>query len=145
MDEQTLEYVKARSSRTCTAYIADEDAVYDETYEIDLSENKIIITELKSRGIELINLTLGNPYLIPHFNRPCINAPEDGRIGMERIYSVTKEISQAFPEIKFIMSGLSFEGENALDYAAEAIENGVVEGKEYLDSMKKYRSTYGVE
>ena len=38
VDEQTLEYVKARSSRTCTAYIADEDAVYDETYEIDLSE-----------------------------------------------------------------------------------------------------------
>ena len=27
----------------------------------------------------------------------------------------------------------------------EAIENGVVEGKEYLESMKKYRSTYGVE
>ena len=93
--------------------------------EIDLSETKIIITELKSRGIELINLTLGNPYLIPHFNRPCINAPEDGKIGMERIYSVTKEISGAFPEIKFIMSGLSFEGENAVDYATEAIEKGV--------------------
>ncbi len=93
--------------------------------EIDLSETKIIINELKSRGIDLINLTLGNPYLIPHFNRPCINAPEDGKIGMERIYSVTKEISGAFPEIKFIMSGLSFEGENALDYAAEAIEKGV--------------------
>lgn len=93
--------------------------------EIDLSETKIIINELKNRGIELINLTLGNPYLIPHFNRPCINAPEDGRIGMERIYSVTKEISQTFPEIRFIMSGLSFEGENALDYAADAIANGV--------------------
>ena len=93
--------------------------------EIDLSETKIIITELKSRGIELINITLGNPYLIPHFNRPCINAPEDGKIGMERIYSVTKEISGAFPEIKFIMSGLSFEGENAVDYATEAIEKGV--------------------
>ena len=36
VDEQTLEYVKARSSRTFTAYKADEDAVYDETYEIDL-------------------------------------------------------------------------------------------------------------
>ena len=93
--------------------------------EIDLSETKIIINELKSRGIELINLTLGNPYLIPHFNRPCINEPEDGRIGMERIYSVTKELSGAFPDIKFIMSGLSFEGENAVDYATEAIEKGV--------------------
>ena len=93
--------------------------------EIDLSETKIIINELRNRGIELINLTLGNPYLIPHFNRPCINAPEDGKIGMERIYSVTKEINEAFPEISFIMSGLSFEGENALDYAADAVEKGI--------------------
>ena len=93
--------------------------------EIDLTETKVIISELKSRGIELINLTLGNPYLIPHINRPCINSPEDGRIGMERIYSVTKEIASAFPEIKFVMSGLTFEGENAVDYAAEAVENGV--------------------
>ena len=36
VDEQTVEYVKGRSSRTFTAYKADEDAVYDETYEIDL-------------------------------------------------------------------------------------------------------------
>ena len=26
-----------------------------------------------------------------------------------------------------------------------AIENGVIEGKEYLSAMKEYRSTYGVE
>ena len=37
VDEQTLEYVKARSDREFTVYKADEDAVYDETYEIDLS------------------------------------------------------------------------------------------------------------
>ncbi len=37
VDEQTEEYVKARASKAFTAYKADEDAVYDETYEIDLS------------------------------------------------------------------------------------------------------------
>ncbi len=37
VDEQTEEYVKARSNKPFTAYKADEDAVYDETYEIDLS------------------------------------------------------------------------------------------------------------
>ena len=95
--------------------------------EIDLSETKVLINELQSRGIELINLTLGNPYLIPHINRPCTNSPEDGKIGMKRIYSVTKELKQAFPEMKFIMSGLSFEGENALDYAAEAVRDGVTD------------------
>ena len=37
VDEQTEAYVKARSYKAFTAYKADEDAVYDETYEIDLS------------------------------------------------------------------------------------------------------------
>ena len=40
VDEQTIAYVKERSDREFTIYQADEDAVYDETYEIDLSEIK---------------------------------------------------------------------------------------------------------
>ena len=99
----------------------------NENNEIDLSETKIIISKLKEKGVELINLTLGNPYLIPHINRPCANAPEDGSVGMKRIYDVTKELNETFPDIKFIASGLSYEGENALDYAAEVISNGVAD------------------
>ncbi len=37
VDEQTEAYVKERSTREFVAYKADEDAVYDATYEIDLS------------------------------------------------------------------------------------------------------------
>ena len=37
VDEQTEAYIKQRSNRPYIAYKADEDAVYDETYEIDLS------------------------------------------------------------------------------------------------------------
>ena len=37
VDEQTIAYVKERSDREFTVYKADEDAVYDQTYEIDLS------------------------------------------------------------------------------------------------------------
>lgn len=99
----------------------------DKENNIDLSETKIIIQSLAEKGIELINLTLGNPYLIPHINRPCINAPEDGKIGIKRIYEITKELNDAFPDIKFVMSGLSFEGENALDYSAKIIEDGVAD------------------
>ncbi len=94
---------------------------------IDLSETKIIINQLAEKGIELINLTLGNPYLIPHINRPCINAPEDGKIGIERIRNITKELKNSFPNIKFVMSGLSFEGENALGYSEEIIKDGVAD------------------
>ena len=38
VDEQTEAYVKERSDREFIAYKADEDAVYEKTYEIDLSE-----------------------------------------------------------------------------------------------------------
>ena len=37
VDEQTEAYIKERSSRAYVDYKADEDAAYDETYEIDLS------------------------------------------------------------------------------------------------------------
>mgnify|MGYP003293694695 CR=1 FL=1 len=67
----------------------------DSNNNIDLSETKIIIEALHKKGIELINLTLGNPYLIPHINRPCINAPEDGKIGIKRIHDITKELNKA--------------------------------------------------
>lgn len=40
VDDVTREYVKSRTDREFTVYDADEDAEYDEVYEIDLSEIK---------------------------------------------------------------------------------------------------------
>ena len=40
VDEQTEQYIKERSDRAYTVYKADEDAEYDQTYEIDLSAIK---------------------------------------------------------------------------------------------------------
>ena len=40
VDEQTIDYIKERSDREIVSYKADEDAVYDEVYEIDLSTVK---------------------------------------------------------------------------------------------------------
>ena len=40
VDEQTLAYIKEHSDKEPVVYKADEDAVYDEVYEIDLSEIK---------------------------------------------------------------------------------------------------------
>ena len=37
VDDQTLDYIKAHSDRTPVVYAPDEDAVYDESYDIDLS------------------------------------------------------------------------------------------------------------
>ncbi|MBQ3602555.1 MAG: flavin oxidoreductase/NADH oxidase [Clostridia bacterium] len=99
----------------------------DKNNNIDLTETKQIIKSLYDKGIRLINLTLGNPYLIPHINRPCINAPEDGETGMKRIYNVTSELKNEFPDMYFIASGLSFAGENAMKYSELIINNGVAD------------------
>ena len=40
VDEQTISYIKERSDREIVSYKADEDAQYDEVYEIDLSKVK---------------------------------------------------------------------------------------------------------
>ena len=40
VDEQTVQYIKERSDREIVSYKADEDASYDEVYEIDLSTIK---------------------------------------------------------------------------------------------------------
>ncbi|MBR3868898.1 MAG: flavin oxidoreductase/NADH oxidase [Clostridia bacterium] len=98
----------------------------NEKNEIDLTETKLIIEKLREKGIELINLTIGNPYLIPHINRPySVKSPEDGRTGMKRVYDVTKEITASFPDIKFAVSALSFEGENAIRYAEKLLTEGI--------------------
>ena len=98
----------------------------NEKEEIDLTETKQIIARLKEKGIELVNLTIGNPYLIPHTNRPyAVKAPEDGNIGMKRVYDVTKEITSAFPDMKFVVSALTYPGEDAIEYAEKLLYEGV--------------------
>jgi len=97
----------------------------DKNNNIDLSETNWIIKKLKGKGIELINITLGNPYLIPHINRPCMNAPEKGEEGLARIYKVTKELQKANPDISLIASGLSYPAENCMEYAEKILEDNV--------------------
>lgn len=43
VDDKTIEYVKEHSKRQYKIYKADEDAVYSETYEIDLSSIKLTV------------------------------------------------------------------------------------------------------
>ena len=97
----------------------------DKDNNIDLSETKIIIEGLIEKGMELVNITLGNPYLIPHINRPCINSPEEGEKGLERIYKITKELKDNFPDLNIVCSGLTFPGENAVEYAEKLLNEKV--------------------
>lgn len=92
--------------------------------EIDLSETEKILAELQKRNIELVNITIGNPYLIPHINRPFVGGPENGEIGVQRAVKITGELQKAFPSFKLILSALSFKGADAINFAEKCLKNG---------------------
>lgn len=72
VDEKTLEFVKAHSTKPYTVYEADADAVYDETYEIDLSkirptvafphlpENTKTVDEIPAEQVKIDQVVIGS-------------------------------------------------------------------------------------
>ena len=96
----------------------------DEKNGIDLSETELLLRDLYKRGIELVDITIGNPYLIPHINRPCRNGPEPGEESFARILGVTASLKREVPELKYVLSGLSYPGDQALQRANKALEDG---------------------
>jgi len=84
--------------------------------EPDLSEAIKLLEILKP---ELINITMGNPYQNSHVNRP------GDMEGVERMYTLTKEIQTKFPEMAVVGSGVSFLKERSGELAAGYVESGV--------------------
>lgn len=96
----------------------------DENGGIDLTETKKIISDLQKEGLELINITLGNPYLIPSVNRPYIGGTEDGLIGVRRAVEITENLQKSFKDIKFVLSAVTYLGEKSLDAAEVFLKDG---------------------
>ena len=84
--------------------------------EPDLSEPVELLKEL---NLELLNITMGNPYYNSYVNRPV---DDDG---VERQRVLTKQVKEAIPETAVVATGLSFLREKAPAAAAEYIESGV--------------------
>ncbi len=96
----------------------------NENNETDLTETKKIISALQKKGVALINITIGNPYLIPSINRPFIGGTEDGMVGVNRVVRITDELQKTFPNIKMVLSALTFPGTDAVDFAEQCLEDG---------------------
>ncbi len=82
---------------------------------IDLTETFMFLEELQSIGIELICITAGSPYYIPHIQRPALFPPSDGYlppedplVGVARLIDVTAEIKSRFPNLVIVGSGYSY-------------------------------------
>jgi 2,4-dienoyl-CoA reductase (NADPH2) len=55
----------------------------DKNYDPDITEPLLLVEELRSRGISLINLSMGSPYFNPHVTRPYNNPLPGQRVPEE--------------------------------------------------------------
>lgn len=95
----------------------------------DLAEPKRLVALLHEElGLPLLNMTIGNPYVNPHVNRPYDKGgyipPEHPLEGVARMMACITEIKEAFPTLAVISSGHSYLRQFAPQLAAGLIASG---------------------
>ena len=96
----------------------------------DLTEPVRLVRFLHDKlNMPLIDLTIGNPYVNPHVNRPYDNGgytpDEHPLIGVARMFSCIKAVKEACPGIRIISSGHSYLRQFSANLAAGAVEQGI--------------------
>lgn len=98
------------------------------TLDFDIKEPLWLLNELYKSGVELVNITMGNPYFNPHVNRPFAKGgyevEEHPLSGVERVLEGIASLKERIPELAVISSALSYLGVAAPNVAASYIENG---------------------
>ena len=87
----------------------------DDPFTPDLTEPLRWIGEMRALGVELVNVSMGNPYAQPHYDRPFEYPPPDGYespehplIGVDRHFKVTDAIQRAYPDLPIVGTGYSY-------------------------------------
>ncbi|MEM9142683.1 MAG: NADH:flavin oxidoreductase [Bacteroidota bacterium] len=94
---------------------------------IDLTEVFEMLRILDEKGLEMVCITAGSPYYVPHIQRPALFPPSDGYlppedplVGVARQIKVTHDIKKAFPKMAIVGSAYSYLQE-WLPHVAEAV------------------------
>jgi 2,4-dienoyl-CoA reductase-like NADH-dependent reductase (Old Yellow Enzyme family) len=94
---------------------------------IDLTEVFKMLQHMEELGIELVCITAGSPYYVPHIQRPALFPPSDGYlppedplVGVARQVKITHEIKEKFPNLAIVGSAYSYLQE-WLPYVAEKV------------------------
>lgn len=81
----------------------------------DLTEPLRWIAEMRQLGVQLVNVTMGNPYAQPHFGRPFEYPPPDGYespehplVGVDRHFKATEAVQRAHPDLPVVGTGYSY-------------------------------------
>ena len=100
----------------------------DRGVEFDPSEPVWLLRQLREMGVELLNITMGNPYFNPHVNRPfALGAYDPGEHpleGVARMLHGIATLKKEVPELKIISSALSYLGVVAPEVCAGFIKDG---------------------
>lgn len=102
--------------------------VGEEGIEFDPTEPAWLLKQLQSYGVELLNITMGNPYFNPHVNRPFVmggyKPEEHPLVGVARMLNGIAQLKKEVPDMKLICSALTYLGVAAPNVAAGFVENG---------------------
>jgi 2,4-dienoyl-CoA reductase-like NADH-dependent reductase (Old Yellow Enzyme family) len=87
----------------------------DSPLALDPDETKRFLSLLQDLGVELVNLTAGNPYVNPHIVRPATFPPSDGYqppedplVGVTRQVAMCAELKQQFPDLVIVGSAYTY-------------------------------------
>ncbi len=97
----------------------------------DLSEPLRLAAILEAQGCPCINITIGNPYYHPHYNRP-FDAPTAGEqpppehplVGVDRMVQMARRLQEARPGLVVVGTGYSYLRTFMPQVAAGALEAG---------------------
>ncbi|MBQ7293667.1 MAG: flavin oxidoreductase/NADH oxidase [Clostridia bacterium] len=94
----------------------------------DFTEAKMLCRELVKLGMPLVNLTMGNPYVNPHVNRPFsygpYEHPEPPIAGVARMLDGIAEVAAEIKGTPVISSGISYLGAMSPNVVAAYIRDG---------------------
>ena len=113
---------------------------------LDLTEPDMLIEKLVSSGIQILNVTVGNPYYNPHVNRPYrkggYQPPESAESGLARFEYIEKHIKEKFPTLVVLGSGLSYYRKDLIEQSDRQLESGICDLVEYGRMWLAYPEFY---
>lgn len=96
---------------------------------LDLTEPDRLIGALVAEGIQILNVTVGNPYYNPHVNRPYrkggYEPPETAAEGLRRFEVIERHIKENFPALCVVGSGLSYYREDLMVQSERLLADGI--------------------
>jgi 2,4-dienoyl-CoA reductase-like NADH-dependent reductase (Old Yellow Enzyme family) len=97
----------------------------------DLTEPIRWIGEMQMLGVAMVNVSMGNPYAQPHYNRPFEYPPPDGYespehplVGVDRNFNVAEQVQRAFPTLPVVGTGYSYLQEFLPQLGAGNLQHG---------------------